>query len=162
MTHTDLATYPREAAKPVQGPGRFDVWAPEAKSVTLLAAGERYAMQPRSGTGPEDEGWWTAPGAPASGDVDYGYLLDGEETPLPDPRTRRQPDGVHALSRTFDPAAHRWQEDGWQGRELQGGVIYELHLGTFTPEGTLDAAAGKLDYLAGLGVDFIELLPVNA
>ena len=77
-------------------------------------------------------------------------------------RTRRQPDGVHALSRTFDPGAHSWQEDGWQGRELQGAVIYELHLGTFTPEGTLDAAAGKLDYLAGLGVDFIELLPVNA
>jgi maltooligosyltrehalose trehalohydrolase len=162
MTHTGQATYPREAAKPVQGPERFDVWAPKAESVTLVAGGERYAMQRRPGAGPGNEGWWTAPEAPANGDVDYGYLLDGDETPLPDPRTRRQPDGVHSLSRTFDPAAHSWQEDGWQGRELQGAVIYELHLGTFTPEGTLDAAAGKLDYLAGLGVDFIELLPVNA
>jgi maltooligosyltrehalose trehalohydrolase len=158
MTHT----YPLEAAKPVQGPARFDIWAPNAESVTLLAAGERFTMQRRAGTGPEDDGWWTAAGAPADGDVDYGYLLDGDATPLPDPRTRRQPDGVHALSRTFDPSAYSWQDDAWQGRELQGAVIYELHLGTFTPEGTLDAAAGKLDYLAGLGVDFIELLPVNA
>ncbi|MFJ5693546.1 malto-oligosyltrehalose trehalohydrolase [Arthrobacter sp. NPDC093125] len=160
MTHH--TTYPLEAAKPVQGPQRFDIWAPEAGSVTLLAGGERYPMSRRPGIGPEDEGWWTAADAPAGGDVDYGYLLDGDETPLPDPRTRRQPEGVHALSRTFDPAAHQWQDSGWQGRELQGAVIYELHLGTFTPEGTLDAAASKLDYLAGLGVDYIELLPVNA
>lgn len=160
MTHH--RTYPLEAAKPVQGPQRFDIWAPEAGSVTLLAGGKRYPMARRPGTGPEDEGWWTAADAPAEGDVDYGYLLDGDETPLPDPRTRRQPDGVHALSRTFNPGAHQWQDSGWQGRELQGAVIYELHLGTFTPEGTLDAAAAKLDYLAGLGVDYIELLPVNA
>lgn len=160
MTHH--TTYPLEAAKPVQGPQRFDIWAPEAASVTLLAGGERYPMARRPGSGPEDEGWWTAADAPAGGEVDYGYLLDGDETPLPDPRTRRQPDGVHALSRTFDPGAHQWQDTGWQGRELQGAVIYELHLGTFTPEGTLNAAASKLDYLAGLGVDYIELLPVNA
>ncbi|WP_457974152.1 malto-oligosyltrehalose trehalohydrolase [Arthrobacter sp. D1-17] len=160
MTHH--ATYPREAAKPVQGAERFDIWAPEAGSVTLLAGGERYPMARRPGTEPEDDGWWTAAGAPAGGEVDYGYLLDGDDTPLPDPRTRRQPEGVHALSRTFDPGAHEWRDTGWQGRELQGAVIYELHLGTFTPEGTLDAAAGKLDYLAGLGVDYIELLPVNA
>lgn len=160
MTHH--TTYPLEAAKPVQGPQRFDIWAPEAGSVTLLAGGERYPMARRPGSGPEDEGWWTAADAPAGGEVDYGYLLDGDETPLPDPRTRRQPEGVHALSRTFDPGAHQWQDTGWQGRELQGAVIYELHLGTFTPEGMLDAAASKLDYLAGLGVDYIELLPVNA
>lgn len=160
MTHH--RTYPLEAAKPVQGPQRFDIWAPETGSVTLLAGGKRYPMARRPGTGPEDEGWWTAADAPAEGDVDYGYLLDGDEIPLPDPRTRRQPDGVHALSRTFNPGAHQWQDSGWQGRELQGAVIYELHLGTFTPEGTLDAAAAKLDYLAGLGVDYIELLPVNA
>ncbi|MDQ4047496.1 MAG: malto-oligosyltrehalose trehalohydrolase [Actinomycetota bacterium] len=160
MTHHAL--YPREAAKPVQGPKRFDIWAPEAGSVMLLAGGERYPMVRRARTGPEDDGWWTAAGAPAEGEVDYGYLLDGDETPLPDPRSRRQPEGVHALSRTFDPGAHQWQDAGWQGRELQGAVIYELHLGTFTPEGTLDAAAARLDYLASLGIDYIELLPVNA
>ena len=68
---------------------------------------------------------------------------------------------MHALSRTFDPAATAGTDAGWRGQELAGAVIYELHLGTFTPEGTLDAAAGKLDYLADLGVDFVELLPVN-
>ncbi|MDQ0755535.1 malto-oligosyltrehalose trehalohydrolase [Arthrobacter sp. B3I4] len=143
---------------PAHGPVRFDLWAPEAQEVTLLADGQRYPMS-RSVGG--QDGWWTAPEAPASGDVDYGYLLDGDGTPLPDPRSRRQPEGVHSLSRTFDPGSHQWADAGWKGRELQGGVIYELHLGTFTPEGTLDAAIGKLDYLAGLGVDFVELLPVN-
>ena len=144
---------------PAHGTERFDLWAPKAQHVTLLAGGQRYPMDPASGDG--RDGWWTAPEAPASGEVDYGYLLDGDTTPLPDPRSRRQPDGVHALSRTFDAGAHEWADGGWQGRGLQGGVIYELHLGTFTPEGTLDAAAGKLGYLADLGVDFVELLPVN-
>ncbi|MFC8410324.1 malto-oligosyltrehalose trehalohydrolase [Arthrobacter sp. NPDC057259] len=143
---------------PTDGSARFDIWAPEAKDVVLLAGGQRYTMT-RATSGPE--GWWTAADAPAGGDVDYGYLLDGDDSPLPDPRSRRQPEGVHSLSRTFDPRAHQWADGGWSGRELQGSVIYELHLGTFTPEGTLDAAAGKLDYLADLGVDFVELLPVN-
>jgi len=143
---------------PTDGSARFDIWAPEAKDVVLLAGGQRYTMT-RATSGPG--GWWTAADAPAGGDVDYGYLLDGDDSPLPDPRSRRQPEGVHSLSRTFDPRAHQWADGGWSGRELQGSVIYELHLGTFTPEGTLDAAAGKLDYLADLGVDFVELLPVN-
>ena len=143
---------------PAHGSERFDLWAPEAQAVTLLADGQQYPMNP---AGAERDGWWTAAGAPAEGEVDYGYLVNGETTPLPDPRSRRQPEGVHALSRTFDAAAHAWADGQWEGRALQGAVIYELHIGTFTPEGTLDAAAGKLDYLAGLGVDFVELLPVN-
>ncbi|QDY90432.1 malto-oligosyltrehalose trehalohydrolase [Arthrobacter sp. UKPF54-2] len=143
---------------PAHGTERFDLWAPKAQQVTLLAGGQRYPMRPASGDG--RDGWWTAPEAP-SGEVDYGYLLDGDTTPLPDPRSRRQPEGVHSLSRTFDAGVHAWGDGAWTGRGLQGGVIYELHLGTFTPEGTLDAAAGKLGYLADLGVDFVELLPVN-
>ncbi len=147
---------------PAQGTERFNLWAPEAQSVTLLADGRHYPMTRMAPAGTAgSDGWWEAADAPATGDVDYGYLLDGDSTPLPDPRSRRQPEGVHSLSRTFDPSAHQWAEGQWAGRELQGAVIYELHLGTFTPEGTLDAAAGKLDYLADLGVDFIELLPVN-
>lgn len=143
---------------PTDGSARFDIWAPEAKDIVLLADGQRYPMtQATSGS----EGWWTAADAPAGDDVDYGYLLDGDDSPLPDPRSRRQPEGVHSLSRTFDPRTHQWADAGWSGQELQGSVIYELHLGTFTPEGTLDAAAGKLGYLADLGVDFVELLPVN-
>lgn len=144
-----------------QGSERFDVWAPNADSVTLLAGDRDYAMTRRTQEAPGDEGWWTAANAPALGEVEYGYRLDGEPDVLPDPRSRRQPDGVHALSCTFDPSSHVWGDGAWQGRELTGAVIYELHVGTFTPEGTLDAAVGKLDYLAELGVDFIELLPVN-
>ena len=95
--------------RPAHGSARYDLWAPKAGSVTLLADGQQYPMSRR---GPEGEGWWTAAGAPAAGDVDYGYLVDGDSTPLPDPRSRRQPAGVHALSRTFDaahfdPAVHR-------------------------------------------------------
>lgn len=142
------------------GSERFDVWAPDASAVVLLANGQQYPMK-QVATAPGAEGWWSAPDAPGDAEVDYGYLLDGEAQPLPDPRSRRLPDGVHALSRTYVPASHNWQDAGWRGKELQGSVIYELHVGTFTPEGTLDAAAGRLGYLADLGVDFVELLPVN-
>ena len=134
----------------------FDVWAPGAGRVSLLAGGETIPLREAGG------GWWTPPAAAPAGEVDYGYLIDGAEDPLPDPRSRRQPNGVHGLSRTFDAAAHRWGDDGWASPGLDGGAIYELHLGTFTPEGTLDAAAERLGYLADLGVAFVELLPVNA
>ncbi|QHK22249.1 malto-oligosyltrehalose trehalohydrolase [Pseudarthrobacter psychrotolerans] len=142
------------------GSGRFDVWVPDASAVSLLANGQQYPMQQVAGA-PGAGGWWSTPDAPADADVDYGYLLDGDTHPLPDPRSRRLPDGVHALSRTHDPGSHAWQDAGWSGKELRGSVIYELHVGTFTPEGTLDAAADKLGYLADLGIDFVELLPVN-
>ncbi|WP_253469270.1 malto-oligosyltrehalose trehalohydrolase [Paenarthrobacter sp. A20] len=143
------------------GKNRYDVWAPNADSVRLLAGGHEYAMEHHHDGAAT--GWWRAPAdavAQSGDNVPYGYVVDGEG-PFPDPRSRRQPEGVHGLSVTFDPSAHEWQDSGWQGRTLQGSVIYELHLGTFTPEGTLDAAAEKLDYLVDLGVDFIELLPVN-
>ncbi|WP_247826880.1 malto-oligosyltrehalose trehalohydrolase [Arthrobacter antioxidans] len=134
----------------------FEVWAPRAASLTLVADGARYPMTQGGG------GWWHAPEATATGDVSYGYLVDGSETPVPDPRSRRQPDGVHGLSRTFDAAAHQWQDGSWRSPGMNGGVIYEMHLGTFTPEGTLDAAIGKLGHLVDLGVQYVELLPVNA
>ncbi|WP_417234254.1 malto-oligosyltrehalose trehalohydrolase [Arthrobacter sp.] len=134
----------------------FAVWAPLARELQLLAGGRRHAMHQHDG------GWWAPAVVPAAGELDYGYLLDGEETPLPDPRSRRQPDGVHGLSRTFDPGAHRWGDAGWVSPGLAGGAIYELHVGTFTPEGTLDAAIARLPYLADLGIQHVELLPVNA
>jgi maltooligosyltrehalose trehalohydrolase len=137
---------------------QFQVWAPDAGSVTLIPDG--YDDTPMHRT---DGGWWSAAlDAVGPGDeVDYGYRIDGGQV-RPDPRSRRQPDGVHGRSRTFDPAAHRWGDGDWTGRQLAGAVIYELHIGTFTQAGTLDAAAGKLDHLAALGVDFVELLPVGA
>jgi maltooligosyltrehalose trehalohydrolase len=139
----------------------FSVWAPRPARVRLLVAGETVEMTRG------DDGWWTPAGpvpggANPGGEVDYGYLLDDDPTPRPDPRSRRQPDGVHGLSRTFDTSAYTWGDGAWTGRQLAGSVIYELHLGTFTPEGTLDAAVERLDHLLSLGVDLVELLPVNA
>ncbi|MVA75564.1 malto-oligosyltrehalose trehalohydrolase [Auraticoccus sp. F435] len=137
---------------------RFAVWAPLPRSVTLVADGTRVEMAR------DEAGWWhpvDLPEALATGEVDYGYLLDDEPTPRPDPRSRRQPEGVHGLSRTFDPGAHVWQDDAWRGRQLAGAVIYEMHVGTFTPEGTFAAAEQRLDHLVELGVDLVEVLPVN-
>ena len=135
---------------------RFDVWAPYAGRVRLSIDAETLEMQQRGG------GWWTTTEPLPVGEVDYGYLLDDDEKPLPDPRSRWQPDGVHARSRTFDAAAYAWTDGAWTGRQLAGAVLYELHVGTFTPEGTLDAALGRLDHLRDIGVDLVELLPVNA
>jgi maltooligosyltrehalose trehalohydrolase len=106
--------------------------------------------------------WWSPAEPTPAGEFDYGYLVDHETTPVPDPRSRRQPAGVHGRSRTFDPTRHAWADSAWTGRQLGGAVIYELHIGTFTPEGTFDAALGRLDHLRDIGVDLVEVMPVNA
>jgi maltooligosyltrehalose trehalohydrolase len=108
----------------------------------------------------EDGGWWRADIDLADGE-EYGFVLDDSEVARPDPRSRRQPRGVHDLSAWFDPSTFSWTDASWTGLQLAGGLIYELHLGTFTPEGTLDSAIGKLDHLVDVGVTHIELLPVN-
>ena len=133
----------------------FSVWAPRASRVELVLAEGSHDMVAAG------DGWWEpAPGVAPGGDVDYGYRLDGEG-PFPDPRSRRQPNGVHELSQRYDPSRYDWADGAWTGRQLPGAVIYEMHIGTFTPEGTFDAAIGRLDHLSALGVDFVEVLPVN-
>jgi len=146
---------------PSRGP--FDVWAPRPKRVRLLCgdnAGGSVLEMERG-----DDGWWTPaeplPGAVDHHYVDYGYLLDDDPEPRPDPRSRRQPGGVHELSR-WDRTTHEWQDSAWTGRQLPGSMIYELHVGTFTHAGTLDAVIGRLDHLVDLGVDLVEVMPVNA
>ncbi|KRC51712.1 malto-oligosyltrehalose trehalohydrolase [Leifsonia sp. Root227] len=137
---------------------RFPVWAPDASTVSLVVEGADDRPLTRG-----DDGWWwlDQPLPAARGALDYGFVVDGHG-PHPDPRSLRQPRGVHALSREFDPSAHVWEDAEWRGRELLGAVIYELHIGTFTPDGTLDSAIDRLDHLVQLGVDAVELLPVNA
>src|SRR5690606_33161077 len=95
---------------------------------------------------------------PERAHVDYGFLIDDETVPRPDPRSRRQPSGVHGLSRTWAPSRASWTDGSWTGRQLAGSVIYELHIGTFTPEGTFDAAIGRLEHLRSIGVDLVEVI----
>lgn len=134
----------------------FEVWAPSAGEVRVLAGGSVHSMTTAG------EGWWRSGDVTTTLAPDYGFLLDDDADPLPDPRSRWQPNGVHGLSRHFDPAGFAWTDQRWTGRQLAGGIIYELHVGTFSPAGTLDAAIEKLDHLVDLGVHFVELLPVNA
>jgi maltooligosyltrehalose trehalohydrolase len=138
----------------MSAPVEFAVWAPVPERVRLQVDGAVHDMRR------DDDGWWRAE-VEAAPEADYGYLLGDDDTPRPDPRSRRQPDGVHGLSRRFDPAAHAWGDGAWTGRPLAGGAVYEMHVGTFTPEGTLDSAIDRLGHLVDLGVAFVELLPVN-
>ena len=107
------------------------------------------------------DGWWSG-GLLADHGTDYAFLLDDDETPLPDPRSRWQPDGVHGASRVLDHDRFAWTDDAWQGRPLRGSLVHELHVGTFTPGRTFDSAIERLDHLVDLGVDLVEVLPVNA
>ncbi|HEX7429947.1 MAG TPA: malto-oligosyltrehalose trehalohydrolase [Mycobacterium sp.] len=133
----------------------FSVWAPRPDRVRLDVDGTLHPM-----TRSEDN-WWRAD-VEARPDARYGFVLDDDPTVLPDPRSPRQPEGVHARSELWQPAPDAWTDGDWQGRSIEGRVIYELHVGTFTPDGTFDSAIEKLDYLVDLGVDFVEVMPVNA
>jgi maltooligosyltrehalose trehalohydrolase len=132
----------------------FEVWAPRPSEVALvLGDGRRLAMER------DDAGWWRLGVDDAGPGTRYGYSLDGGP-PRPDPRSAHQPDGIEGLSAVVDHDAFAWSDDGWRGVTLPGAVLYELHVGTFTPEGTFDSAVERLPHLVELGVDAIELLPV--
>ncbi|KIF77400.1 malto-oligosyltrehalose trehalohydrolase [Streptomyces sp. 150FB] len=133
---------------------QFEVWAPQAQDrVALRVADDDVPMERDE----ERTGWWTAE-APAADGTRYGFALDGGPV-LPDPRSRRQPDGPDGTSAVVDQEAYEWHH-AWRGRALPGAVLYELHIGTFTPEGTFDAAAAQLAPLAELGITHVELMPV--
>jgi len=135
---------------------RFRVWAPSAGSVRVEVQGTKYPLEKREG------GWWEADVEAAGPGTDYSYFLNDEESALPDPRSPWQPEGVHGPSRILDHSAYAWKDAGWQAPPLASGIVYELHIGTFTPEGTLAAAEGKLDALKELGITHVELMPVAA
>ncbi len=124
--------------------------------MAVLVNGERHEMQRG------ERGWWSVQVESAGPGSRYGFLLNGEEQPVPDPRSASQPDGVHGLSEVVDHQAFAWTDGSWRPPVLGSAVIYELHVGTFTPEGTLDAAAEKLEYLRDLGVTYVELMPLAA
>jgi maltooligosyltrehalose trehalohydrolase len=133
----------------------FAVWAPKPELVRVDVDGTVHPMTRGEG------GWWRAV-VDAHVDSRYGFVLDDDPTVLPDPRSPRQPDGVHERSQLWNASTVAWSDSGWGGRSIEGAVIYELHVGTFTPTGTFDSAVERLDYLVDLGVDFVELMPVNS
>ena len=133
----------------------FTVWAPRPEKVSVKSGDTVTPMQ-----GPDEKGYWKASVEDAGPGTDYGFLLDNDETVYPDPRSQWQPQGVHKMSRVYDQTAFKWDDSTWQGPPLAGAVIYELHIGTFTMEGTFDAAIGKVKYLYDLGVTHVEVMPV--
>lgn len=142
----------------------FRVWAPGKRSVeVVLEAGFR----PEPLRGPivtpldsEDDGYWFGIAPQAGPGSRYRYRLDSAEQLYPDPASRFQPEGVHGPSEVVDPRAYIWEDAAWKGPSLQGQVMYEMHVGTFTPEGTLAAATRQLAELASLGITLIEIMPL--
>jgi len=137
---------------------RFSVWAPRATQrvdLVLPARRRRIEMAPAG-----REGWWEVDVPEAGPGTDYQFSLDGGPA-RPDPRSHFQPDGVHGPSQVVDHETFHWTDQPWRGAApLSGALIYEAHIGTFTPVGTFDAAIEKLPHLVSLGVTHLELLPV--
>jgi maltooligosyltrehalose trehalohydrolase len=132
----------------------YEVWAPAAGRVEVSVERARHPME----ADPARPGWWRSGELPGGDGTRYAFVLDGGE-PLPDPRSRRQPEGPDGPSAVVDHAHFVWRTP-WTGRALPGAVLYELHVGTFTAQGTFDAAAERLEHLALLGVTHVELMPV--
>jgi len=146
---TQLAHGPSVLSRGVQ----FSVWAPAQEKVAVRVAGADRPL------GRVDGGWWSVVVPEAKlGDRYQLVLADGRA--LPDPASRRQPDGVHGPSQVWDPRRYAWQH-AFPGLPLEELAFYEVHVGTFTPEGTLDAAAARLEDVVELGATCVELLPVQ-
>ena len=135
----------------------FRIWAPRAAAVDIVTDdGAQYELVAE----PASDGWFCGP-VDLSHGSDYWVRVDG--TDLPDPLARWLPHGVHGAARYWDPETVKWTDDSWRGSSIKdAGCIYELHVGTFTEQGTLDAARARLDWLVDLGVTHVELMPLAA
>ena len=137
----------------------FRVWAPRRRRVEVVFEGGAREGQVVK-LEPEEKGYFSGQAAEAAAGTLYRYRLDGGPELYPDPASRFQPQGPHGPSQVIDPGRFPWTDSTWRGTPLQGQVIYEMHVGTFTAEGTWDAASGELAELAALGITVIEVMPV--
>jgi malto-oligosyltrehalose trehalohydrolase len=139
------------------GSTTFRLWAPAHRQIELQLEGSSHRLLMR----PIGDGWYqvSVPGVRAG--TRYAFVLpDG--TVVPDPASQYQRDGVDGMSELIDPQAYRWRDCDWQGKPWKTAVIYELHVGTFTPQGTFLGVMERLDHLVSLGVTAIELMPIGA
>jgi maltooligosyltrehalose trehalohydrolase len=134
---------------------KFGIWAPQAQKLSL-----KWRNQVLPLNGPNRRGWWTLEVPDAGCGDEYSFLFDDDPTPYPDPRSQRQTSGVHGPSELYDHSLFEWHDQLWRGSPKTGAIIYELHVGTFSKEGTFDGAIQHLQYLADLGVTHVEVMPV--
>lgn len=138
----------------------FRVWAPNLTQLAVRVMGEKVGEHPRTVPMKQSsDSEFVATVSQVSEGADYIYVIDGERE-RPDPVSRWQPGGVHGPSRVVDPASFRWSDQGWSGIPLKDFIIYELHVGTFTRDGTFAGVIARLPYLRDLGVTAIEIMPV--
>ena len=140
----------------------FRVWAPKCQRIEVVfaAAAGTPAIASLELVA-EDGGYFAGMASAARAGMLYGFRMNGSEQLVPDPASRFQPDGPHGPSQIIDSGQFAWSDSGWRGAALQGQVLYELHIGTFTREGTWRAAQTELDELKKLGVTVLEVMPVN-
>lgn len=141
-------------AEPGEGGTHFRVWAPRPKSIELVVEGSTVPLER------DAEGYASAFVEQVTSGARYHFRLEGRDYIYPDPASRSQPDGPHGRSMVIDPRGYRWSDAGWKGPALTRNVIYELHVGTFTSEGTFTGVIPHLERLARLGVTVLEIMPV--
>jgi maltooligosyltrehalose trehalohydrolase len=140
-----------------EGGVHFSVWAPKASSVSLVITGEKELFPMNA----EGKGYFSTFIQGLEPGRRYCYLLN-EDRPRPDPVSRFQPEGVHGPSEVIDPSQFKWEDQDWKGTPLEEMILYEIHTGTFTKEGTFEAIIPFIDYLKNdLGITAIELMPVG-
>jgi maltooligosyltrehalose trehalohydrolase len=143
-------------AEVVPGGVHFRVWAPKRKTIRVSLPAERVTFPLPA----DADGYFAGLVPQARAGTSYGFLLDGDEKLYPDPASRFQPEGVHGPSQVIDPSTFKWTDANWPGVGPAGVVLYEMHVGTFTREGTWLAAIEQLPALAELGVNCLEVMPV--
>ncbi len=136
----------------------FRVWAPKRQRVDVVLEGERGPVTVELAA--EADGYFARLVAPARDGTRYRFRLDGESSLFADPASRFQPDGPHGPSQVVDPGRFTWSDQRWGGAGLRGQVIYEMHIGTFTKQGTWHAAMRELPELAAAGITVLEVMPV--
>ncbi len=133
----------------------FRLWAPSRERAAVVVDGAEHVLEPRAG------GWFERTLRHARAGSRYAFAFPGFGVHVPDPASRFQPGGAHAASEVIDPRSYAWRETAWLGRPWHETVLYELHVGTFTPQGSYAAAAERLGDLAALGVTAVELMPLG-